>query len=732
MGKRKDRSHHRVLEWLRAWRTAVFLLFALSTVAAIFLLPGTLTEQLDNALLDLHFRVRGEADKPRDIVLVGFNESTFTYYNSLDAEAVAENPTLALFRPAKDWPWDRRVHAQILDFLSDQGARAVMFDFIFTGAPETEGDFLFADAILEHRDKVVVGSAYQTFQDQRIGGAEGVAHTSLRFLTSDEYLPFEDWAGMIGYTNVLSDEDMVVRRVRFGENARHLALAEFDVDSAKERRLLEHFAKEPPDMFAIAMQTAKVANPEVDVPPLDEELIINYAGSARTFDSIPVEHLLHAGTTMHEHLVREQFFKDKVVIVGPVAEFFKDHKGTPYGIMPGPEVQANLVNTVLQGNWITTAPLYYTTLATLLMACTSLLICLRVSRALLKIGLLVVLSMGLLVLLQVSFLYGVWTPSAGSLLSLGLCGFFGVTYDFVMEQYERARVRGVLDRYVTSNVAAMVLQNRKSFEDMLRGRRQGVTTLFSDIRGFTTLSERSDPETLVDQLNEYFREMVDAVLQEDGTLQKFIGDAVMAVWGDTHTRGAGEDAIRAVRCALRMTEELKKLNAEWRQRDERIELAIGVGLNYGEAIVGNIGHPRRMEFTVLGDAVNLASRLEGATKQYGQAVLVGDSVYKLTQEAFLYRHIDRIAVKGKSSAVDVYAPLALNTGETPAWLDCHHRALAAYFAGDFAQAKAGFEETEQLLEDTDPVCRLFINRCEECLKEPPQRQWDGVYRMTSK
>lgn len=225
---------------------------------------------------------------------------------------------------------------------------------------------------------------------------------------------------------------------------------------------------------------------------------------------------------------------------------------------------------------------------------------------------------------------------------------FGIAFQFLLEQLERLRTRSLLERYVSKNVAKTILEDQRSFIESLSGRKQSVTVLFSDIRGFTSMTESSDAAKLVAQLNEYFLEMVGVVLKENGTLQKFIGDAIMSAWGDTHSEGLAEDARRAVSAALQMRAALVRLNEKWTSQPDRTKLKIGIGVNHGDIIVGNIGHPQRMEFTVLGDGVNLAARLESATKQFHTDILVGEETEKLTREFFVYRNVGAIAFKGKN------------------------------------------------------------------------------------
>jgi adenylate cyclase len=247
-----------------------------------------------------------------------------------------------------------------------------------------------------------------------------------------------------------------------------------------------------------------------------------------------------------------------------------------------------------------------------------------------------------------------------------------------------------LSSYVSEEVARVIVRQPDAFESALRGERRVVTVLFADIRNFTSLAERAEPGAFIAQLNEYLRPVVDCVLTTGGTLQKFIGDAVLAVWGDTHTTGEKADAVRAVEAALAIEQAIIRLNAGWAGRADRAPLRIGVGLQQGAAMVGNIGHPRRMEFAVLGDTVNLASRLEGANRFFGTTVLVGDTVGALVADQFHLVPVARIVVKGRSQPVEVYTPFGPRAAPAPAWLPAYLTARDALQAGRFAEAAAAF------------------------------------------
>jgi adenylate cyclase len=311
-------------------------------------------------------------------------------------------------------------------------------------------------------------------------------------------------------------------------------------------------------------------------------------------------------------------------------------------------------------------------------------------------------------------------------------GSFGIIFEYAMEQLEKRRYRNVLDRYVSKNVAKQILNDRRSFQDALKGRKKPVTVLFSDIRGFTTMTERSDPDKLVTQLNEYFAEMVGSVLKNGGTLQKFIGDAIMAVWGDTHSHGNDKDARGAVTTALQMRAALAKLNAIWKDNPDKEQLSIGIGVNHGDVIVGNIGHAQRMEFTVLGDGVNLAARLESSTKQFHADILVGATAEKLTRSFFVYRAVDLLVFKGKTKPIEVFTPLSDNTVPAPHWLKIYHEAIGLYRQRKFKEAIALFNEAQKQIGQPDYLCEMYTLRCSALSENPPPENWDGSYTLSEK
>ncbi len=298
-------------------------------------------------------------------------------------------------------------------------------------------------------------------------------------------------------------------------------------------------------------------------------------------------------------------------------------------------------------------------------------------------------------------------------------------FDAAVARKKETKIRNIFQLYVPKDVIEEYFQNPES---MLVGSNKLVSILFSDIRGFTTISEGMEPDDLVNSLNRYFALMVDTLMERGGIVDKYIGDAIMAVFGaPTKHR---DDALRSVLAGLEMIDKLALFNEEQRRRGKP-EFKIGVGINYGVVTVGNIGCERKMNYTVIGDPVNLASRLEGATKRYHQPILMSKAVRDRVQEQVPCRQVDKIAVKGKTEGVCVYtARSTLTAQEQKAW-PIHEDAAAKYYAREFPAAIEGFREVLSILKDDYPAS-LYLERAQNFMRQPPPPEWDGVEVLTEK
>ena len=490
------------------------------------------------------------------------------------------------------------------------------------------------------------------------------------------------------------------------------------------------------------------------VIPTDQmgRMIINYLGPpgevfprisvADMVDAMPAERAQAAmaeGKMSAQEMQRRvenwnrvrRIVKDKVVLFGTTAIGTYDQRITPYSDFgPGVEVHAAAVQNIvsrqfLQRPWfMATAEVgAMLTLGVLLAAIIS-----NVSVPMSIAALFMVIGFWYVGDTQVLFPNGYWAYGIVPIL----CFFFVwsalIVYGYLTEGRERAKTRKVLEGYVSPSVAQQVMENSALLN--LGGEEKDLTVIFSDIRGFTTMSEQFDAGELTNFLNEYFTPMTAIIFEHGGTLDKYMGDAIMAFFG---APGDMDDhADMGMVAALKMVDCLHELNERWWARGLP-GIDIGIGLNSGPMRVGNMGSTQRMDYTVLGDNVNLGSRLEGINKQYGTRVIVSEETVNRSAGRVFFRELDAVRVKGKLAPVRIFE--VVGEGEpdeaTASWIDSYEVGLKAYRAQSWDEAITCFERVLDLRDD-DLASRVFIERARSLQGNPPGDDWDGVYTMTSK
>ncbi len=664
-------------------------------------------QKAEGALIDKRYQWRDDQPPDTNIVLIGVETSSLTM-DSFPPEEI--QASLTLQQMSQPFPWNREVYAAALDKVMDAGAKVVVFDFIFGSTGP--GDDTFAEALKRHSGHVVLGAMYERLEEKLTP-----PNSNLLAAVTDKG---------VGLASTFADPDEVTRRGTYRTSK--------DRESRELRDLVNaHPADYPDDLISLSARAVEEFQGSVHTPPYGRDNFIDFQGPSGTYRPIPIETLFVDKLWNAPPLNGATTFRNKIVIIGPIANIFHDIHATPFGDMPGPELQAQMMATLLHRSSLSQSSPAFDMWLTIGMITLALTTCLFVHNAALKPALLLVTTIGFFLVCRLCFTRaGVVVYMMPPLFGFIGTGAFGLTFQYILEQFERRRTRAFLDRYVSKSVARLILDDKRSFEDSLNGRKKSCTVLFSDIRGFTSMTEGRDPEQLVKQLNEYFLEMVGAVLKEDGSLQKFIGDAIMAAWGDVRSDGAEEDARRAVRAALDMRASLVKLNQRWEKQPDRMPLHIGIGVNEGDMIVGNIGHPQRMEFTVLGDGVNLASRLESATKQFHADLLVGETVEALTRNHFIFRRVGLLTVKGKTRPVEAFDVLGESTQPPPPWLAQYHEAIRLFRNQQFEAARELFKTVLAEMNGKDYLCQMYIERCGLFLQDPPPADWNGTLVLTEK
>jgi adenylate cyclase len=649
---------------------------------------------------DLLRREGRKTPAPSDFVFLGIDQSTLQL-PPLTPEEIASNRAFQLMTE-KPFPWSREVWALLLDRLFGAGARMVMFDMIFS--PPNDGDPAFHAALDRYHDKVVLGANFDM-----ANAAQAVTPNSA-LIPPPQLLD-----DRVGFVNFWADPiDGRIRAVTYRVTDRQLA----DLPSDSSEEVYQSLS---------ARGLAKIGHAN-DVPNDFRGHLIRFT-SPDAFAPRPLYEVFDP-KFWHANYAEGAFFKDKIVMVGSSAQVEHDTVVTPMSPTTlGPALHLQAMAAAMNHEFLRPTP---ANAGLALVAAAGLAAWLLVAflrRPLLCLGTLVLITTAYL---GAARLYydgtGLLLLTVPVLSALVLSGSFSLGFEYALERLEKLRTRRTLERYVSKNLVKEVLENPDSYYSSLRGVRVPATILFSDLIGFTTLAEKADPEALVSQLNEYLSRMTSVVFGNGGTLDKFIGDAIMAVWGNVRSFGMAQDAKNCVRAALAMRRELRQLNQKWRE-EGRMGLGMGIGINQGEVIVGNIGSHERMDPTVIGDSVNLASRLEGLTRIYGVDILVGASAAELARDEVHLRSVARVQVKGKTKPVDIFTFIGARNEEVDPeflkWLETYEEGLEKFRARDFTEAKILFSRFLEFYPD-DLLAKMYLNRALEYEQAPPDEAWAAV------
>jgi adenylate cyclase len=427
---------------------------------------------------------------------------------------------------------------------------------------------------------------------------------------------------------------------------------------------------------------------------------------------------------------------DKIVFVGASAVGVEDLKMTSFGsLQPGVFLHAAIAGNVLEKDFLRQADfiteLIILVLFSVLLPLTILLGRHNGWRVMAPMFLFVLFLLGTYQAFRQGIVLDSVLPATGmSLAWLGALARLSAT-----EGRDKRRIRAMFGQYVSPQILeSLTAHAARGLLQAEIGRREHLCILFSDIRGFTSMSEHMAPEAVVEILNGYFRGMVDIIFLRKGTLDKFIGDAIMAFWGAPLR--IEQPARQAVTAAVEMVKWLETYNKGLVDRGIS-PLEIGIGLHSGSVVLGNIGSEKKLDFTIIGDNVNLASRLEGLTKNYGCRVLISESTRVEIGDDFVCRVLDSVRVKGKKQPIRIFEVLAVPTDDSDARRRAQKRAemtacaFEFYLRQDWASAIAGYAALSDSA-GSDPLTQLFTARCQFYQQQSPGKDWDGVYQMTTK
>jgi adenylate cyclase len=642
-----------------------------------------------------------------DVIVLGIDEASLDLKNSSAyPEDIEGSRPLQLMNEV--FPWSREVYANVIERLVEAGAQTVVIDLMFP-APSglhPKGDEVLRLCLEKYRKHVILAG---DFVSQEIQNGNSLS-VQLPF----EGLIAQRWPAdeRIGFVSYWPDTDGVIRETRF-HHSQDPALPEQTLNSFAAATLRsqdrgEHLPSDPnlhPVRFGDPSDYEPISLHEIFVPVLWES---NFGLGKR--------------------------FAGKTIFLGTVASQQQDFHTTSVGRIAGVRIHAQVYAAAKAGQLLRRMPPWFSPVS---IAAASVLAWLLISRyrrpVLATVILFVVVILGMVGQMLLFNHAALVVDASTPMLSFGLIGICGFSYDFLLEQREKHALKRSVMRFHSPDVAEQIVQHPETYHSIRQGAVRCIVILFSDIRGYTSMSEVLTAQQMVTQLNEYFERMVAVVFQRKGAVDKFIGDAMMAVWGrfrnDSRESELADDARQAVDAALAMRKELAILNESWRARNIT-ELTIGIGIHQGEAVVGEIGSQERAELTAIGDCVNLGSRLEGATKEYGVDLLISDVVQQRVASHFICRSVDLVRVKGKTKPVEVFTVLGPHETTPPRGLESFEEGMRRYRQGNFREALPLFQQsTAEGLDDF--LTDVFVKRSCEMLEDPPE-SWDGVYTMIRK
>ena len=738
----------------------------------------TLIERLELTSLDTMFKLRGTKNPGNEIKIIAIDDKSIERLGR--------------------WPWDRVRFAEMVNFLKETGVKTIGFDIILSEPQITEEErklkFLeqyFRELKLEKSDRnsslfykeilksqeginndkllsasfeksgnVILAAALDPENRDEENSRKKISAEVLEnlnrfsyFLTEDPgsletalqppeanavlppLVPFMEKALSVGNAQaIITDldgisrkESMVVRYKDFYYPPLGLEIARIYLDIPFEKLKI---------VFAQGIKLGKIFIPTDE----RERYLINFCGPQNTFPYYSFSDVL-------DGKIPKKNFKGKIILIGYAATGLGDKWATPFQIMFGVEKQATLVENIIHRNFLNRPAnaFLYEIFAILFLGILSALILPKLSplrSTFFSAGLAFVY---LLFAVFLFIFYKTWINAVFPILTTVFSYVTITSYRFLTEEKEKRKIRGAFQQYLSPEVVHEVIKDPSKLK--LGGEEKNLSILFSDVRGFTTISEKLRPDELVKLLNEYFNAMTEVITKNNrGTLDKFIGDAIMAFWGAPVD--LPDHSLRACLSALGMIRKLKELQAKW-GREGKPLVEIGVGINTGTVIVGNMGSDNRFDYTVMGDAVNLASRLEGLNKAYGTKIIISEFTLNSIQnpstplfskegqggfeDKIITRELDCVRVKGKDKPVRIFELIDEKASVTGRYdiIEIFHEGLKCYKERQWVKGIEKISEALRINPDDLPS-KIYLERCTHFKANPPSDDWDGVYTMKTK
>ena len=636
------------------------------------------------------------------------------------------------------WPWPREIYGAVVGFCKRSGVKALAFDVLYTEPSKygVEDDRSFGAAVADFN-----AFAGAVFVSESTGaerkwptavpeprfsvagleqwlagtGAGGIAFPRAAFPVPEVAAN----AAVLANVHLDPDPDSVYRRVKL--------FSVFDGKVLPSLGLGAFLAAAPDTPLNIVRGAFSVGDKRV---PVDGEgsAILNFRGPSGTHKAFSAASVIQSELRMmngEPPTIKEmEVFRNSYVFFGMSAPGLFDLRPTPVsGVYPGVEIHATILDNLLSRDFLRAAPVWILAVLTILMALTAGVATSYVSGILKSFAVYAVSILLPVAVCLIAYVQGFWLPLVVQEAGVAVTLFSAGVIYYSTEGRQKLFIKNAFKQYLSPAVIEELIRNPERLK--LGGERRELSIFFSDLEGFTSISEGLEPEALTALLNEYLTAMTDIIQEEGGTVDKYEGDAIIAFWNAPLQHA--DHALRSVRAAMRCQAKLAEMRPSIRGRIGR-DLRMRIGINSGPAVVGNLGSHSRFDYTMLGDAVNLASRLEGINKQFGTYTIVSGATLGLMEGAYPVRELSRVAVVGRSDPVTIYEPFppeefAVREEDMALFAG----GLAAFYGGRFAEAEAVFA----VLKDKDPAAAAYAKKCRTLIEIPPEA-WDGVWVVTSK
>jgi adenylate cyclase len=711
----------------------VFKLLPVALLLSLVLDHTRLGEELENLTLDWRFQARAAYDPPAhpQVLVVAIDEDALAKFGR--------------------WPWSRDVHGALMAGLAARPPAAVAFDLLFTEpSADAAMDQKFGDGLALLSTSITAAAAEnlehaQKFTDELAGNTKAITNIKgdpARLVGSDTgLLPVQILAesSHTGFVNSPPGTDGVRRHLPLVVRCGTRVFPSLVLQAFLQSKNLSTDAVE-----VVLGQHIRVKDAQKtwDIPIDDQgRMIVNY----RRLDSFTVFPYAALVAKLSEHQGKEwpkEFppVEGQVLFVGQTAAGLSDLGPTPYDpLTPLVLIHANALSGILRGDYITRPDQRIVIAAWVVLA---LLTTLLLRHGSISVSILVSMLMIAAYVGAAFYLFqanSMHLPLVWPVFGFTLVEGGALLHRLMLELRAKSRIKGMFGTYLAPQVVEQMIASGE--EPRLGGQQSEITAFFSDIAGFSSFSEKLTAERLVHLMNDYLTEMTDILHDNGGTLDKFIGDAIVGMFGaPLYFQG---HAYHACRAALLIQKRQVELREKWRQEggwpDIVYEMKTRIGLNSGQAIIGNMGSRRRFNYTMMGDTVNLAARSESGAKSYGVYTMITGETKTLSQafkDDITFRFLDKIIVKGRSTPVEMYELVGFDnelSKETHECISRYQRGMERYFLQDWEGAKELFHAAaaREIHEEANPSL-VMLKRCEELKSHPPPADWDGVYVMKTK